>query len=78
MSGDPAVSSAATSTTHLMATTAFTSLAEQYGLADMQFRSVEDGKGQTLDKEYRAYVNEALSKQGTDMLKFWGVHNFYH
>ena len=51
-SRDPAVSSAATSTTHLTATPAFTSLAEQYGLADMQFGSVEDGKGQTLDEEY--------------------------
>ena len=77
-SRDPAVSSAAASTTHPMATPAFTSLAEQYGLADMQFGSVEDGKGQTLDEEYRAYVNGALSKQGTDTLKFWEVRNFYH
>ena len=54
---------------------AHTSLAEQYGLTDMQFGTLEDIDGQTLEQEYQSYITAALSKQGTDMLKFWEVGN---
>jgi hypothetical protein len=50
-------------------------LAMQYGLSDMQFGSSEDLEGQTVDQEYQSYVTAALSKPGTDMLKFWEVSN---
>jgi len=53
---------------------AYTSLAEEYGLTDMQFATLEDVEGQTLEQEYQSYVT-GLSKPGTDMLKFWEVGN---
>jgi len=51
------------------------SLAAQYGLSDMHFQSSEDVQGQTVEQEYQSYVTAALSKPGTDMLKFWEVSN---
>jgi hypothetical protein len=51
------------------------SLAAQYGLSDMDFQSSEDAQGQTVEQEYQSYVTAALSKPGTDMLKFWEVSN---
>ena len=54
--------------------TTYGSLAEEYRLTDMQFVTLEDVKGQTMEQEYQSYVT-ALSKLGTDMLKFWEVGN---
>jgi hypothetical protein len=54
---------------------AYMSLAAQYGLSDMDFQSSEDVQGQTVEQEYQSYVTAALSKPGTDMLKFWEVSN---
>jgi hypothetical protein len=54
---------------------AYLSLAEEYGLTDMQFATPEDVEGQTLEQEYQSYVTAPLSKPGTDMLKFWEVSN---
>jgi len=54
---------------------AYRSLAEEYGLTDMQFATPEDVEGQTLEQEYQSYVTAPLSKPGTDMLKFWEVGN---
>jgi len=47
------------------------SLAEEHGLTDMQFATPEDVEGQMLEQSYVT----ALSKPGTDMLKFWEVGN---
>ena len=75
--GDTAILPATTSTTRPTAIPAYASLAEQYGLEDMQFGPAEDDRGQTVEQEYQAYVTAALSKPGTDMLKFWEVRRFY-
>jgi hypothetical protein len=73
--GTPAASSTVTGPTNLVAIPAYASLAEQYGLTDMQFGAPEDTVGQTLEKEYQSYITAPLSKQGTDMIKFWEVGN---
>ena len=49
------------------------SLAEVYGLKDMQIGASDDVEGQTVEQEFQAYVTAALSKPGTDILKFWEV-----
>jgi hypothetical protein len=41
----------------------------------MQFGAPEDTVGQTLEQEYQSYITAPLSKQGTDMIKFWEVGN---
>ena len=53
----------------------YASLAEQYGLTDMQFGTLEDIDEQILEQEYQSYITVAPSKQGTDMLEFWEVGN---
>jgi hypothetical protein len=49
------------------------SLAEVYGLKDMQIGASDDVEGQTVEQEFQAYVTAALSKPGADILKFWEV-----
>jgi len=73
--GTLAASSMVTGPTNLVAIPAYASLAEQYGLTDMQFGALEDTVGQTLEQEYQSYITAPLSKQGTDMIKFWEVGN---
>jgi|SRR5882762_5027880 len=51
----------------------YMSLAEAYGLTNMQIGTSDDVEGQTVEQEYQAYITTALSKPGTDMLKFWEV-----
>jgi hypothetical protein len=70
-----AASSTVTDPTNSTTIPAYASLAEQYRLTDMQFGTPEDVDEQTLEQEYQSYITAALSKQGTDMLKFWEVGN---
>ena len=54
-------------------TLGYMSLAEAYGLKDMQIGVSGDVEGQTMEQEFQAYVTAALSKPGTNSLKFWEV-----
>ena len=54
-------------------TLGYMSLAEAYGLKDMQIGASDDIEGQSVEQEFQAYVTTALSKPGTDILKFWEV-----
>ena len=54
-------------------TLAYMSLAEAYGLKDMQIGVSGDIEVQTVEQEFQAYVTAAISKPGTDSLKFWEV-----
>jgi hypothetical protein len=54
-------------------TPGYMSLVEVYGLKDMQIGASDDVEGQTVEQEFQAYVTVALSKPGTDILKFWEV-----
>ena len=54
-------------------TLGYMSLAEAYGLKDMQIGVLGDIEGQMVEQEFQAYVTVALSKPGTDSLKFWEV-----
>jgi hypothetical protein len=47
-------------------------LDQQYGLEDMYELEGEDDT-QTLEQEYQSYVTAALSKPGTDIVKYWDV-----
>ena len=54
-------------------TLGYMSLAEAYGLKDMQIGVLGDIEGQMVEQEFQAYITAALSKPGTDSLKFWEV-----
>jgi hypothetical protein len=54
---------------------AFTHLAQNFGLADMQLGASWDSEAQTLEQEYQSYVTAPLSIEGTDLLRFWEVRN---
>ena len=54
------------------------SLAEQYGLDDMEFGASEDVETQTVEQEYQAYITASISVLGTDMLKFSEVGKPYN
>lgn len=41
----------------------------------MWFESLESVEAQTVEQEYQAYVNTPLSKEGTDIVKFWEVRS---
>ena len=57
---------------------AYMSLAEQYGLDDMELGASEDVETQTVEQEYQAYITALISVPGTDMLKFWEVGKPYN
>ena len=63
----------ATNTVRSTSTPGYMSLAEVYGLENMQIGASDDVEGQTVEQEFQAYVTAALSKPGTDILKFWEV-----
>jgi len=72
----PAVAPAGTNATNTVRSTStpgYMSLAEVYGLENMQIGASDDVEGQTVEQEFQAYVTAALSKPGTDILKFWEV-----
>jgi hypothetical protein len=50
---------------------AFMSLAERYGLSDMDFADTEDTEEQTVEQEYQSYVTASLSPKGTNIVTFW-------
>lgn len=53
----------------------FESLAQQYGLDDMDLGgSPAQTDSQSVDDEFNSYANGLLSPKGTDSLKFWEVH----
>ena len=54
-------------------TLGYMSLAETYGLKDMHIGVSGDIEGQTVEQAIQAYITAALSKTGTDSLKFWEV-----
>jgi len=47
-------------------------LDQQYGLKDMYELEGEEDT-QMLEQEYQSYVTGALSKPGTDIVKYWDV-----
>ncbi|CAA7270363.1 unnamed protein product [Cyclocybe aegerita] len=50
-------------------------LAERYGLDDlMDFTDNNARHNQSIDKEFTAYFTALLSEKGTDILKFWEIH----
>ena len=69
----PAVTTNTMNTVHSTSTPGYMSLVEVYGLKDMQIGASDDVEGQTVEQEFQAYVTAALSKPGTDILKFWEV-----
>lgn len=52
---------------------AYMSLAEKYGLHDMDVNSGVDE--QTIEQEYQAYITSPLSPKTTDIVKFWEESN---
>ena len=58
-----------------VAAPAYTHLVQKYGLADMRLGASRDSEAQTLEQEYQSYITAPLSVEGTDMLRFWKVHN---
>ena len=52
---------------------AYTSLAETYGLDDMYFSTPDSVEEQLPEQEYQAYVTAPLSLVGADTLRFWEV-----
>ncbi|CAA7265254.1 unnamed protein product [Cyclocybe aegerita] len=50
-------------------------LAERYGLYDlMDFMDNNTRRNQSIDEEFMAYFMAPLSEKGTDILKFWEIH----
>ncbi|CAA7261627.1 unnamed protein product [Cyclocybe aegerita] len=50
-------------------------LAEHYGLDDlMDFTDNNTCRNQSIDEEFAAYFMAPLSEKGTDILKFWEIH----
>ncbi|CAA7270387.1 unnamed protein product [Cyclocybe aegerita] len=50
-------------------------LAERYGLDDlMDFTDNNACHNQSIDEEFTAYFTVPLSEKGTDILKFWEIH----
>ncbi|OBZ73092.1 Zinc finger BED domain-containing protein 4 [Grifola frondosa] len=53
---------------------AWTMLASQYGLDDMEIEgSATTHEEQTVEQEYSAYTTAPLSAKGTDIIKFWEI-----
>ncbi|CAA7267873.1 unnamed protein product [Cyclocybe aegerita] len=50
-------------------------LAERYGLNDlMDFTDNNTHRNQGINEEFAAYFTAPLSEKGTDILKFWEIH----
>ena len=55
---------------------AYTNLADQYGVTDMQFATPESVEEQTIEQEFQSFVTVPLSLRRTNMLKFWEVRRY--
>ena len=53
---------------------AYFTLVEDYGLQDMYPATPSDHE-QTVNEEFRSYALGELSPPGTNILKFWEVHD---
>jgi len=67
---------AAASSSRTNTAPAFMSLAEKYGMADMQIGETSDVEQQTVEQEFQSYITAALSSSATNLVKFWEVCGF--
>lgn len=51
----------------------YMTLAQQYGLDDMEIGDAEAHHQATVEDEYRSYITAPLSSRTTDIIKFWEV-----
>ena len=56
---------------------AYTNLADQYGVMDMQFATSKSVEEQTIEQEFQSFVTAPLSPRGTNTLKFWEVRGYW-
>jgi hypothetical protein len=51
----------------------YMTLAQQYGLDDMEIGDVGAHRQATVEEEYRSYITAPLSPKSMDIIKFWEV-----
>ena len=73
-SGENEESSGANAAIHGTERPQYMSLAEQYGLEDMDDGNPDENT-QTVEQEYQAYVTALPSPKSVDILKFWEVRD---